>query len=137
MDIWDALAKLGGFTGIAALVVVIIDWSSKRQKAKTDTMGAVVDGAGDLVEHYRKLVGEMNDQLGELRKIQERHTQQINKLNRTVTRFGQRIAYLTGGIHQLIHQIQTMDAEPVWKPDEWSPDDGEDAGRETPMPPGD
>ena len=44
------------------------------------------------------------------------------KQEKKITRYGNRVIYLTKGIEVLIHQIIQDGKNPCWVPDEWNPD---------------
>ena len=47
----------------------------------------------------------------------------VDKQEKKITRYGNRIVYLTKGIDILLSQIVHDGKEPCWVPDEWNPND--------------
>lgn len=53
----------------------------------------------------------------------------VRKLERKVTRYGERILYLTDGIGILVDQIINDGKQPCWEPDKWEPEKEEESSR--------
>jgi hypothetical protein len=65
---------------------------------------------------WEKLANKMESRVDKLETI-------VDKQEKKITRYGNRIVYLTKGIDILLGQIVHDGKEPCWVPDEWDPND--------------
>jgi uncharacterized protein HemX len=66
---------------------------------------------------WEKLANKMELRVDNLETI-------VEKQEKKITRYGNRIVYLTKGIDILLSQIVHDGKEPCWVPDEWDPNEG-------------
>jgi uncharacterized protein HemX len=66
---------------------------------------------------WEKLANKMELRVDKLETI-------VEKQEKKITRYGNRIVYLTKGIDILLSQIVHDGKEPCWVPDEWDPNEG-------------
>ena len=76
-------------------------------KAETEKMAS---------DTWEKLANKMESRVDKLETI-------VEKQEKKITRYGNRIVYLTKGIDILLSQIVHDGKEPCWVPDEWDPNE--------------
>lgn len=125
------ISAIGGLSGLAALVGVILDRRGRLAIAKktenetehklpAETAGILSDASGDiatqykgLLEDYQKITDKKIDDLkSELKAVKD-----------TSLKYLKRIAYLMTGIEMLSEQIIGLDHDPCWTPNKWDPED--------------
>lgn len=81
---------------------------------------SIVNAAGSLATAQTNTVESLVKRLDHLEKSQVEQEKRNEVLARQVRRYAQRIAYLMGGIDQLLNQIAANNLAPVWRPNDWS-----------------
>jgi hypothetical protein len=115
-------ALIMGVPGIISLFMQIRRQPVENRKTQAETGNASGEAANSFAEAATK-IAQLNKDLqtnnlimdGRIDKLGER----IGNLEVLLERYARRIAYLMGGIDQLIRQIVGMNAVPCWTPDEW------------------
>lgn len=87
-----------------------------RQKINAEADNIKQDAEKKASEIWENLATKMESRVGKLE-------QTVDKQEKKITRYGKRIIYLTKGVEILINQLQEIEQEPCWVPDEWNPDD--------------
>ncbi len=116
LAIKDLIVAVGGLSGLAAVAAAFLERRKKRAEAQVQEANyanQISDTAMKLVEPLKKEVGRLTERI-----------ERSEKLN---SRYAQRIIYLMGGIDQLIRQIKGKGESPVWSPNDWIPNEDENA----------
>jgi len=124
---------LTGIAGLSGLVVALIERRKKHaeareieQRIETDYAARISDTAMALIEPLRRQIESQSAQIAALEERLEKADGKIARIERQLERSMRRISYLMGGIDALLRQINSLQAVPVWTPDAWSLEDGQD-----------
>jgi hypothetical protein len=105
----ELLTILAGSGATTVVVTAIFE----RRRKKAEARNIEVDYADQISKASMALVDPLKTEV-------ERLTLRVNRLEQTLGRYAQRIAYLMGGIDQLIRQLMGAGKDPCWTPNEWS-----------------
>ena len=95
-----------GVIGVVLGGLITNHFLKPKVRAETEKMAS---------DTWEKLANKMESRVDKLELI-------VEKQEKKITRYGNRIVYLTKGIDILLGQIVHDGKEPCWVPDEWDPD---------------
>jgi uncharacterized protein HemX len=116
------IAIIGAVGGACGALIVGL-FQRKKTKAETNKLNAdAASVEADTNEQIRLTVMSLIEPLQNRIKDLERR---VDQLESRIARYLKRIVYLMDGIRCLIEQLENAGMHPVWRPDEWKPDEEE------------
>lgn len=95
-----------GFIGVVAGGLITNHFLRPKIKAETEKTAS---------ETWEKLANKMESRVDKLELV-------VDKQEKKITRYGNRIIYLTKGIEILVNQIVQEGKKPCWEPNDWDPE---------------
>lgn len=122
----NLISAFGGLAGVAALAMVVVNWWGRRGELRNTSKTVAADSAEKISNSAVKLVEQYEDRLAAVENRVREAESRIRRLSRTVESYARRVVYLMDGIERLVAQLVAAGAQPIWKPDDWKPEDSEE-----------